>query len=623
VQPSSSAPNRAERLYAGKVTARLAQWLAEAGIPYTLADDDAVAAGALEKSAVAILGYNPELGLRERFALRRFFERGGKALVFYSSDPRLADLMGLRLESYASFAGKLGAFRFGPAAPAGVPARVEQESRSLRPVFPAAASARVIAVWEDPLGRPTGEPAWVQSDRGFWMSHILLEGDAAAKRQMLVALLGACDRGFWEAAAAHAVATAGTLGLYRDAGRTIAALDRLPVPPAREGGLQASLAQAASLRDNMLRERRAGDSIEACRTAALLDAALTEVYARLQTSRSPEFRGVWNHSGTGLCAGDWAETCRILKEAGMTAVFPNVFRAGMTTYASRLAPASDTVQLYGDQLSQCTQAARAHGLETHAWILCWNLEDAPPALVAGFRRKGRLQASAKGESLDWLCPSDPANRAWMAEIALEIAERYSVDGIHLDFVRYKSKDYCYCAGCRARFERHIGARVRRWPADALTGPLAESYRDWRRRQITDFVADVRSKLRQVNPRLKLSAAVYPSFATCRDSIAQDWAEWLRLGWLDFACPMNYTESSSKAAEWYRLQAALPGAAGRVYSGLGVTAAESRLDAVQTIAQIGALRGAGAPGFMLFDLNRTLEKDVLKYLKMGLTGPAGR
>lgn len=623
VQPTSSAPDRAERIYAGKVVARMTQWLETAGIPCATADDDAVARGALDQSSVAILGYNPELGFRERAALRRFFERGGKALVFYSSDPQLAALMGLRLGPRSACAGKVGSFRFNSAAPAGVPSRIEQESRSLQPAYPVSDSARVIAAWEDPIGRTLNEPAWVRSDRGFWMSHILLEGDATAKQQMLVALLGACDPGFWKAAAIHAVANAGTLGLYRDAGQTLTALDAMPAPQEVEGHVQALLAQAASLRSSMVREYENGDFIKTCRTAALLDAAVTEVYARLQTRRSPEFRGVWNHSGTGLYPGNWPETCRVLKDAGMTAVFPNVLRAGMAHYASRLAPPSETVQQYGDQILQCVQAAHAQGLEAHAWIMCWNLEDAPASLVAGFRKQGRLQASSKGESLDWLCPSDPSNRAWMADIAGEIAERYTVDGIHLDFVRFKSRDYCYCSGCRARFERHIGARVRRWPAEAVSGSLAGTYRDWRRKQIADFVAEVRSRIRKANPKVRLSAAVYPSFATCRDSIGQDWTDWIKKGLLDFACPMNYTSSPSQAIDWYRRQTTVPGASGKIYCGVGVTAAESRLNAVQTIGQIAALRGEGAAGFVLFDLNRTLERDILGYMKMGLTSASNK
>jgi hypothetical protein len=85
--------------------------------------------------------------------------------------------------------------------------------------------------------------------------------------------------------------------------------------------------------------------------------------------------------------------------------------------------------------------------------------------------------------------------------------------------------------------------------------------------------------------------------------------------------MNYTEDRSKFVAWYRKQSAFPGVRARLYPGIGVTAAESRLTAVGTLDQIAALRGEGAPGFMLFDGNRTLERDILHYLRMGATSTA--
>ena len=71
-----------------------------------------------------------------------------------------------------------------------LPGRVRQASHNIRPVFPADRSARVLAYWEDAQGRRSKDPAWVASSRGVWMTHVLLEGDGAAKQRMLLGLLG-------------------------------------------------------------------------------------------------------------------------------------------------------------------------------------------------------------------------------------------------------------------------------------------------------------------------------------------------------------------------------------------------------------------------------------------------
>ena len=300
----------------------MAGWLGEAGIPFTVSDDDAVARGAWGNSRVMVLCSSPEPGLRELLAIRRFLGDGGKAIVFYSASPRLAGLLGMTLGNYATATqpGQWSAFGFIQGAPAGVPGRIVQDSRNIRPAFPAGPSARVIAWWEDASGRRLRDPAWVQSDRGFWMSHILLEGDVPAKKQMLVALLGACDPALWQVAAAHAM---------REAGRP----DRLP----DNNRVEALTAQAERLRQELAGNYRQEQYVRVVQDAARLDATLTEAYARTQTPRPGEFRAVWNHNGTGLYPGDWDATCRTLAQGGLTAVFPNVVRAG-TPIIPRIPP---------------------------------------------------------------------------------------------------------------------------------------------------------------------------------------------------------------------------------------------------------------------------------------------
>lgn len=620
VHASSSAPNAQERAYSASITTRLAGWLGAQGIPTREIDDESLAHGAWTEASVVILGCNPNPGLLELLALRRFIGRGGKVIVFYSAEPRLAALLGVRLGAYATAPpGQWAAFRFNDAAPAGTPPRIDQDSRNIRPAFPDSPGASVIAWWETLHGKRLPDPAWVRSDRGFWMSHVLLEGDGASKQAMLIALLGACDPAYWRVAAHHALTTSGTLGRFASMSEALDAVNRLALQGGQEARVLALLTQAEQLRADMEQSHRSGDDRRVVATARLLDAAMTEAYARTQTPRTGEFRGVWNHSGLGLRPGDWRETTRILSQSGMTAIFPNVCRPWTAHFESPFIPRSDFARQCGDQLLQCTEAARPSGLEVHAWVICWNLEGAPTGVLAAYRKAGRLQVSASGESLPWLCPSHPDNVAFEVNSIRDMAARYPLDGVHLDYVRYKSRDYCYCPGCRARFMKDTGRTPRRWPADVREGPMSTLWQDWRRDRITRMLVQTRAALKTVAPHTKLSAAVYTGYPGCRDSIGQDWGEWVRLGHVDFVCPMNYTRDTAKALAWYRKQAALPGCRDRLYPGIGVTATESRLDAVETLVQLGALRNEGVPGFMLFEANPTLEKDILPFLRMGATG----
>ncbi|MEI8139165.1 MAG: family 10 glycosylhydrolase [bacterium] len=621
IKPSSSIAITSERSYAEKVSDRLQSWIQSVGIPVNPVSDDQFATGIFPDARIAILPYNSTLSARELLACRRFVEGGGKLIVLFSADPKLATLMGFRLGTpmRAPGADSWNAFCFIENALPSAPLRIEQTSVSLLPAYPAEQNARVIAWWESTSGHLPREPAWLQSERGFWMSHILLESDVPAKKRLLISLLGACDRNLLRAAASHAVNEAGKLGKYQSATHAIDSIRLQAQNNNASMTAQPFLAKAERLRVELPLDYQNGNYAQVIQSACLLDATLTEAFASIQRAKRNEFRGVWNHSGTGFGPGLWDPTCQTLAQAGMTAVLPHVQRPWCAHYPSRLIPASDILTRYGDQMADCCVAAKRHGLETHAWVILWNMEGAPDNALVPYRKAGRLQVSSAGTPISWLCPSHPANRALERALIKELAVRYpQLDGIHLDYTRFKSQDYCYCNGCRSRFVQATGTSIKHWPADVRSGTRQAAFRQWRRNLLTQFVKDIHQDLNQINPKMKLSASVYPIYPGVRDSIAQDWGEWLRLGLLDFVCPMSYTANSNKFIEWYRKQVSYPGVEGKVYAGIGVTSMECRLTAVETISQINALRQEGATGFTLFEANPTLKNDILPYLQMGTT-----
>ena len=102
------------------------------------------------------------------------------------------------------------------------------------------------------------------------------------------------------------------------------------------------------------------------------------------------------------------------------------------------------------------------------------------------------------------------------------------------------------------------------------------------------------------------------------SVGQDWAAWLEKGYVDFVVPMNYTTDRYEFESLLRRQTALPAARGRIYAGIGVSAAESQLRADQVIEQINTLRKLNSPGFLLFDMSPQTLNDTLPMLELGVT-----
>jgi uncharacterized lipoprotein YddW (UPF0748 family) len=328
------------------------------------------------------------------------------------------------------------------------------------------------------------------------------------------------------------------------------------------------------------------------------------------SAETAEVRGIWNHSGTGAYPGDWDRSARLLAEHGFNMVLPNMLWAGTAHYPSDVLPRSATFRQHGDQIAACLAAARKYGLEVHVWKVHYNLAGAPPELLRQLRRQHRTQVSATGEPIDWLCPSHPENRQLELDGLLEVARKYRVDGLHLDYLRYPNGRACYCDGCRERFEADSGRPVADWPADCFRGPRREEYNDWRCRQVTRLLARIHDEVKKIRPDLKLSAAVWGAYPDCRRSVAQDWPVWVKAGYLDFICPMDYTSDDEQFAGWVRRQVKLVGGRAPVYAGIGATATGVSLSAERVLGQIRRARAEGAGGFCIFNLDRNTAASIV-------------
>jgi len=621
IKNTLSTPSPAERSYSAKILQRISRWLTTLCIPHGVITDDEVEDGALGRATLAILPYNPHPPAREVAALRRFVEKGGKLIVFYGADPSLAELMGVRLLPYkrSDLPGQWSSFSFTDPAAWSTPQHVYQESPNIMPATPADDSTRVIAWWTDTQGRRSDDAAWLASPAGLWMTHVLLDDDPINKQNMLLGLVSHFEPAALAAAARGALDRAGKIDSFTSLPQTLTAL-RASAESCRDPKRVTQLlteAEDLHAKAQALFERgRYADTIEMC---AGLRAALVEAYGRTQQPRAHEFRGVWEHDGTGWYPGKWDRTCEVLSRNGITAVFPNMLWGGLAHYPSKVLPRSYTFKKFGDQLADCVESAHRRGLEVHVWDVCWNLSVAPAEFVEQMQKENRVQISSGGKKTTWLCPSHPANVQMALASIEEVVSGYEIDGLHLDYVRFPGSDYCYCSSCRSAFGAWLGKPIKNWPAAVQgSGPLAPSFRKWRVQQITSFVRTASERARALRPSIKVSAAVWGNYPACIQSVGQDWDSWLRKGYVDFVCPMNYTVDLSQFSTLTHAQLALPGAQGRIYPGIGVTADESQLRADQVIEQVAALRRLGAKGFMLFDLSHTLRDETLPALSVGAT-----
>ncbi len=620
VHGSDSIPS-GERGYARSLASHVQRWYRGYGVECRLSDDRDLKT-ALANTRLAVLVYLSQPDAADLAVLHAFVRRGGKLIVFYSASDQLAQLMEMKCLGYQGYRsdGRWSSMRFSGANIPGLPKTVSQSSANLVGMAPLAGKSRVIAWWHDREGEPT-DPAWLAGSHGYWMTHVLqADGDAAAKGRMLLALAATCDSSLWLPAAGSIFADVALIGRAGGADGLLQMAQSVKTADRRARALRA--AQKLVAEERRVRALiKSGEGLNAFEAAVDFRSAAWNLYGIMQSPRSGEIRAVWDHSGLGLYPGNWELTCELLKYAGITDLYVNVAGSGFAYYDSKVLPRAAVLQQYGDQLQSCLKAARPHGLRVHAWLLCFSTERATPARMDIFKNKGWLTTLPEGKVSRWLDPRNSEVHTYLLEAVQEMAIRYEIAGVHLDFVRYPDFNSSLGNAARRQFENDTSLVVADWPADVKPGrKYHHRFASWRAKNISMFVSAARRTLRRDAPGTLLSTAVFGKYPSCFAAVGQDWVSWLDIDLVDYVTPMNYTSDLNAFSSWVEQQSVKRAHRLRVVPGIGVTANESRLNAAQVIDQINITRQAGCAGFALFDLDTTLRQEILPVLRMGATAP---
>jgi len=331
----------------------------------------------------------------------------------------------------------------------------------------------------------------------------------------------------------------------------------------------------------------------------------TGVQAAEESKRSEtELRGVYmelhsNHRfGTFplVADKDWPRLFHELKGLGVNAVFPQVVSPSGAVYPSQVVATRPEGYRQGfpDLLQVILEAAHAEGLEVHPWTIEWY--QAPRGTSAD-----RLVRDVEGKTTNTLCPSVSANRELMREMILELVTRYRIDGVQYDYMRLPGAQYCYCATCRAGFEKRLGRQVVRWPDDvAKDGELEAQYVDFLCDAVSGFVEEMHPLIKQAKPRMVISAAVWCNMDTARNvGVRQDWGKWVEHGWIDFVAPMNYANQWILDHFEELASAEARNVAGRVPLVYGIGAYQDTPEGQVNAVRVG--RRLGGSGFIVYTL----------------------
>jgi uncharacterized lipoprotein YddW (UPF0748 family) len=332
---------------------------------------------------------------------------------------------------------------------------------------------------------------------------------------------------------------------------------------------------------------------------------------------------------------------------GFNTLLVQVRGRGDAYYSSALEPRSSELQrqpLTFDPLATVLERAHATGLSVHAWVnvnLVSSAVDLPiarnhivlrhpswlmvprdlaqdlaritpdsPAYVGRLARWTRTQLD-EIEGL-YASPAIPEAAQHVESVVRDIASRYPVDGIHLDYARYPSARFDYSAATLAQFRasirpklaavvrRELDARERIDPLAYPDGLPAE-WKEFRISRMTTLMSNLRSAVKTARPHALVTVAAAPDLDEAYNHKLQDWRRWLQTGLVDAVAPMAYTPEAKRFAEQITAARDIVGGKG-IWAGIGAY----RLTAEQTVENIHTARRLGTAGIVIFSYDSLID-----------------
>ena len=399
---------------------------------------------------------------------------------------------------------------------------------------------------------------------------------------------------------------------------------------------------------------------------ALALSAPDQAVVRASTAERDEVRALWVLRTSLASPASVRTLVQSARNNGFNTLLVQVRGRGDAYYQPRLEPRASELSRQPesfDPLAAVLEAARDAGLEVHAWVnvnLVSSAVDLPgarehlvhrhpdwlmvprdlaqelaaanpdsPAYLGRLARWTRAQ-SAGVEGL-YTSPLAPGAVEHTVAVVRDLARRYRVDGVHLDYARYPTDRFDYSRTAIREFTSAIrptlSAAVRQ-RTDGLARDDLFAYPDafpaeWRRFRIdrmSALVRRLRDAVKQERPEAAVTAAAAPDVQEAREHRLQDWARWLDDGLIDAICPMAYAPESARFAEHIASARQIAGARA-VWAGIGAY----RLTPTQTVDNIQTARKLGAAGIVLFSYDslidpRTSAPDYLATVARGAFGP---
>ncbi|MEO0095602.1 MAG: family 10 glycosylhydrolase [candidate division WOR-3 bacterium] len=245
-------------------------------------------------------------------------------------------------------------------------------------------------------------------------------------------------------------------------------------------------------------------------------------------------------------------------------IFLQIFGNGEAYYPSEIAP----VRINDDRwLKEFLYQAHLKGIKVSAWINVfyswgygekianvrhpinfvpdWYVFDKNQRAILDYNIEELKKLNIEGY---YLAPAHPSVRIYLLKIIEEVLNKYDFDGIHLDYIRYPKEEFIYDIHLRTKFIRRFFYDPLEFDGEQIKTRLGLTgvcdfgiiWRNFVNNDLTEFVIQIKERVKSITSDCLVSAAVKPDWAVARSEFFQDWLSWVNNDYIDFVCLMAYT-----------------------------------------------------------------------------------
>lgn len=281
-----------------------------------------------------------------------------------------------------------------------------------------------------------------------------------------------------------------------------------------------------------------------------------EVQLNIIPSRKVETRGLYiDADNIPVTKPEITKLIKEIKYANFNVIYPEVFRRGFSIFNNNIAETEDRFKNTGfNVLDFMIQEAHKNNIDVYPWV--WAFRVKSPLYSDYFLKKyPDLIAKRKVTKFEnreplFLSPASSQARNLVLRLLRVITVNYDIDGLLLDYIRY-DETMSYDMITEKNFRDYYFQKYQKYPpSDINKDPeVLKELQFWREEQVTSLVKTANLMLKNIRPQMKIGAAIFRTEKEGRLLKMQDWRHWESNNYIDFVCPMLYTDSTKDLNDW--------------------------------------------------------------------------